>query len=371
MTPNGVGVSASFPLIHATRRIAGKDKNTMTENTPKSSDTHPTLITIDGASMLADAASEHLRSLDAYKHFIRTHKPTPESHQAEAAYRNKVRSTEEDLKQATSKFKPGFEAAGREFSGPKLGFASALLHACMAYLEGQERRAEASAHWLQQRSSLGEAEKEIGLVEALEQEVRRTLLAYQQHRAKAVLHGLVGRTHSPLPRSGSGDADGLRASQLPQPAATGTLPPSEIVPMTEVLFRAIYVSTARHDLRDEELASLLDVSRHNNAAQGITGALGYHDRSFIQVLEGPKGPVEALLATIACDARNTGMFIIHQSRIDDRVFGEWSMGWLGASDLTRAGFDPGVLLMLDTPSTMVNTMFDEFRRTKRLLSWLG
>ena len=50
----------------------------MTENTPQASDTHPTLITIDGASMLADAASEHLRSLDAYKDFIRKHKPAPE-----------------------------------------------------------------------------------------------------------------------------------------------------------------------------------------------------------------------------------------------------------------------------------------------------
>ena len=144
------------------------------------------------------------------------------------------------------------------------------------------------------------------------------------------------------------------------------LPPSKIAPMTEGLFRAIYVSTATHDLRDEELASILNVSRHNNAAQDITGALGCHGRSFIQVLEGPKGPVEALLTTIACDARNTGMFIIHRSRIDERVFGKWSMGWLGASELTRAGFDLDILFMRDTPSTMVNTMFDEFRRTTRL-----
>ena len=338
----------------------------MSERTPRSSDTHQTLMTTDGAARLADAASEHLQSLDAYRQFIRTHETAPESHQAEAAYRNKVLGTQRELEQASSKFKSGFEGAGMEAGGPKLGFASALLHACITYLEGQERRAGASARWLQEQGSFGEAEKETGLVEVFEQQVRSTLLAYQQHRALAVLHGTVARTHSPPSRSSSYDMDGFRSSHPPQPTATGMLPPSETAPIAEGLLRAIYVSTATHDLRDAELASILDVSRRNNAAQDITGALGYHDRNFIQVLEGPKGPVEALLGKIARDTRNTGLFVVHRSRIDERVFGEWSMGWFLASDLTRVGFDAGVLRILDTPSAMVNTMFDEFRRTTRL-----
>ncbi len=131
--------------------------------------------------MLAYAALEHLRSLDAYEHFVRKHEPTPVSHEAEAAYRDKVLGTERDLEQATGEFQAGFEAGGRELSDPKPGSASALLHACMAYLKELERRAEASARWLQQQGSLAEVEREIVLIEALEQEVRRTLLAYQQH----------------------------------------------------------------------------------------------------------------------------------------------------------------------------------------------
>ena len=136
--------------------------------------------------------------------------------------------------------------------------------------------------------------------------------------------------------------------------------------MTEDLFRAIYVSTATRDLSDEELVPLLEVSRRNNPAWGITGVLGFHDQSFIQVLEGPKGSVEALLATIVRDARNTGVLILDRSTIDERVFGEWSMGWLRASDLTRAGFDPGGLFVRDTPSAMANAMLDAFRRTTQL-----
>ncbi len=136
--------------------------------------------------------------------------------------------------------------------------------------------------------------------------------------------------------------------------------------MTDELFRAIYISSATHDLRDEELVALLDVSRRNNAARGITGALAYHDYAFIQVLEGPEVLVEALLATIARDTRNTGMIVCERTRIDERAFGGWSMGWVRASDLARAGFDPGALFGRDNPSALVNAMFNAFRLTVRL-----
>ena len=117
--------------------------------------------------------------------------------------------------------------------------------------------------------------------------------------------------------------------------------------MTDELFRAIYISTGTHDLCDEELVALFDVSRRNNAARNITGALGYHDRTFIQVLEGPDAVVEVLLATIARDTRNTEMTVFDRTRVDERAFGAWSMGWVRASDLERAGFDPGVPFLLE------------------------
>jgi hypothetical protein len=153
--------------------------------------------------------------------------------------------------------------------------------------------------------------------------------------------------------------------------------------MTDELFRAIYASTATYALRDEELVALLDVARRNNAAQDITGALGYHDQTFIQVLEGPEAAVEALLTTIAHDTRNTRMTVYDRARIDERAFGEWSMGWVPASDLTRAGFNPEVLFLRDNPSNLVNAMLEVFRlvvhlrarnktsRTRRVLAILG
>ena len=133
--------------------------------------------------------------------------------------------------------------------------------------------------------------------------------------------------------------------------------------MTEELIRAIYVSTATRDLRDEELVSLLDVCRRNNATRGITGVLAYHDRSFVQVLEGPTNSVEALLATIDRDGRHAGMSIFDQSKVDGRTFGEWAMGWVRTSHLAQEGFDPAVLFLRDTPVNMVNALLYASRRT--------
>ena len=139
---------------------------------------------------------------------------------------------------------------------------------------------------------------------------------------------------------------------------------------TGELLRAVYVSTATRDLRDEELVALLDVSRRDNVARwDVTGALAYHDRVFIQVLEGHEAAVEALLARIARDPRHTGMMVVSRSRIDGRMFGGWAMGWVRAADLARAGFDHGVPFLRDTPDALVNAMLEAFRLTVQLDLW--
>jgi hypothetical protein len=60
------------------------------------------------------------------------------------------------------------------------------------------------------------------------------------------------------------------------------------------------------------------------------------------------------------------MMVYERTGIDGRAFGGWSMGWVRASDLARAGFDPGALFLRDSPSALVNAMFEAFRLTVRL-----
>jgi hypothetical protein len=89
----------------------------------------------------------------------------------------------------------------------------------------------------------------------------------------------------------------------------------------------IYASTAHDKLSECELRDLLDVSRRNNAAAGITGMLLYRDGNFLQILEGGREAVHALLDRIKADRRHFGVMVVLETEIERRSFDGWSMGF--------------------------------------------
>ena len=58
--------------------------------------------------------------------------------------------------------------------------------------------------------------------------------------------------------------------------------------MPEDFIQLLYLSNAKPELKQEELDSILRVSRANNPSQDITGLLVFANGVFIQVLEGPE-----------------------------------------------------------------------------------
>ena len=74
------------------------------------------------------------------------------------------------------------------------------------------------------------------------------------------------------------------------------------------LFRLVYASTSllsdEPDLAREQIEQILLVSRRNNEAAEITGALLFSDTNFSQVLEGPRAEVERLYETLNHDPRH-------------------------------------------------------------------
>lgn len=94
-----------------------------------------------------------------------------------------------------------------------------------------------------------------------------------------------------------------------------------------MLISLVYVSRASHDLTEEELLTILDKSRKNNTALGITGMLLYRDRVFIQALEGEVDKIKTLYEKIAQDTRHRDVKLVSRRPIRERTFQEWSMGF--------------------------------------------
>lgn len=95
--------------------------------------------------------------------------------------------------------------------------------------------------------------------------------------------------------------------------------------------QCIYASAANTDFEQDELLSLLDLSRQNNEKIGVTGMLLYHESSFFQVLEGEADKVNAVFKRISNDPRHTQVVKLIVEPVEQRFFPNWSMGFAGIS----------------------------------------
>lgn len=123
--------------------------------------------------------------------------------------------------------------------------------------------------------------------------------------------------------------------------------------MPATLHRLIYTSSNRidgsPDRLGEEVRDILAASRRNNRAANVTGALMFNAGCFAQVLEGDRGIVEATFERIQRDERHSDVSLLLFETVKERIFGDWSMGFVGARPEAAAayrdiaavsGFDP-------------------------------
>lgn len=96
---------------------------------------------------------------------------------------------------------------------------------------------------------------------------------------------------------------------------------------TNEFFQLTYYSTAIEDLDADEVVSILQKSRVNNAANDITGCLLYHNSEFLQILEGKEESVRILFQKIQQDPRHEAVLQLAENTTSKRLFGQWSMAF--------------------------------------------
>ena len=107
------------------------------------------------------------------------------------------------------------------------------------------------------------------------------------------------------------------------------------------LTQAVYFSTPRDNADD--LGDILAISRRNNPAVGVTGALVIDDTYYYQLLEGPRSVLTHVIGTIQQDTRHRNFTLALFCDLDARAFNGWSMAGIrfapGSGGLT-GGRDP-------------------------------
>ncbi len=104
----------------------------------------------------------------------------------------------------------------------------------------------------------------------------------------------------------------------------------------------VYISTAAPDLDQVDIATILEASFRNNPERGITGFLIFNGRNFLQLVEGPKNSLDALMANIQRDPRHSGIVRLEDHPITERVCEKWMMKQLmlaDSIDTREAGLD--------------------------------
>lgn len=147
-------------------------------------------------------------------------------------------------------------------------------------------------------------------------------------------------------------------SEAPVPAPGPQ--PTEIGPITQL----VYASSAAQAFTGDDLADLLAQAREHNTAADISGLLVFHDGAFLQVLEGPEADVAALYARIGHDPRHTKCRLLLRTAIDEREFGEWSMGFVDPQLAAH-----GLAGYLDYSTGVAAVIIDTKRAKKVLLQF--
>lgn len=83
---------------------------------------------------------------------------------------------------------------------------------------------------------------------------------------------------------------------------------------------------------DQVLDSIEASSKKNNQKHNITGVLFYHNKHFLQILEGEKQNLDGLMQIIHQDDRHHDIHLLIDSKISRRDFDHWNMDCFNLSD---------------------------------------
>lgn len=98
------------------------------------------------------------------------------------------------------------------------------------------------------------------------------------------------------------------------------------------MYELVYYSEASNKLTNKGVIDIVEQARVFNRKEDITGCLLYHNRAFIQILEGDEETINALFTRIKMDNRHQEVILLHEGKKEERAFRRWSMAYKKLED---------------------------------------
>ena len=111
------------------------------------------------------------------------------------------------------------------------------------------------------------------------------------------------------------------------------------------MYELLYSSTAKKDLKEEDISNILETARDFNLKNNLSGCLVFHNNKFIQILEGDEGIVKELFAKIEKDKRHKNVILIEKGFKAERLFKNWTMAYYNLDKIDTN--DPQRKLFID------------------------
>ena len=100
-----------------------------------------------------------------------------------------------------------------------------------------------------------------------------------------------------------------------------------LIDFLPMISQLIYHSIAVESLTAQDIQDILQTARSFNTDHQITGCLLFHNREFLQILEGEKKAVHQLYDKITLDNRHTHVYTIFEDLSTDRLYQNWAMAY--------------------------------------------
>jgi Sensors of blue-light using FAD len=124
----------------------------------------------------------------------------------------------------------------------------------------------------------------------------------------------------------------------------------------------VYISTAASTFQTADLGPLLYEARYSNLRAGVTGALLFDGKQFLQALEGEFDDVRATYERISRDKRHTKIEGLSDRHVELREFGNWDMATRICNDSNFTASVDDLTRYVSCPK--IRLIFENFGTTK-------